>query len=427
VAFDPIVACLQAITDYVRYERFCTDLMRFDGFLGIEPLGGVADKSRDSVLLKNGQNFIFHYSVRQDWKTKLWEDAEGVRRHGHPCTQIVCVNPAEFTTAERDDCIQRFKQEFGWPLELYGVDRIASMLRTNASPLLRAYPEIFVPHLIAENRIAAVDVRISPTREKRRQLAQIVAYNRGPGPVLIEAWYACWKGDDDLSRAHESVECYRGRFPIRLDEKEKLDVLVPLDFEWEQLERLGLVDAEKRRHDASEQNVQGFLATALQHKPPPGKKADDEPSLDQLQSQRLEIEVRKDRPSAWKHDRLIIAFRNEGSFPLTAYTAEIQWKFDAEKAMAALSHVAGPKVVQSLGKINLRRVGENTVSSNGREVQFATVSEMTSALVEVITRAQEIVSVEATVRLSRQFVVTETENVRAVVVDVAQSVLDSWD
>src|SRR5687768_16010760 len=101
--------------------------MRFDGFLGIEPLGGVADASRDSVLLRDGENVIFHYSVRKDWKAKLWEDSEGVRRHKHPCTKIICVNPAEFSTQERDSCIKEFEREFSWPLELYGVERIATM------------------------------------------------------------------------------------------------------------------------------------------------------------------------------------------------------------------------------------------------------------------------------------------------------------
>jgi hypothetical protein len=427
VAFDPIVACLQGITDYARFERFCTDLMRFDGFVGIEPLGGVADKSRDSVLLRDGQNVIFHYSVRKDWKAKLWEDTEGVRRHSHPCTKIVCVNPAEFTTPERDSCVLEFAQEFGWPVELYGVERIASMLRTDAAPLLRKYPEIFVPDLIAENRAATVDVRINPTSEKRRQLAQIVAYNRGPGPVLIEAWYADWNGVDGLGGGHESVQCYQGRLPARLEEKAKLDILVPLDFEWERLERLGVVDAEKRRHDATEQNVKGFVITARQHMPPPRKNPDDDVSLEQVQSQQLEVEVHKDRLPGCKHDRLVIVFRNQGKLPLTAYDARIEWKFDAEKAMAAISNVAGPKVVHSSANVGLRRISQNAVSSNGSEVQFALDDSMAGILVEVITRSEDIISIEAVVRISRQFIVTEKESVRAVVVAVAQSVLDSWD
>jgi hypothetical protein len=243
------------------------------------------------------------------------------------------------------------------------------MLRTNAAPLLRAYREIFVPHLIEENRTPSVDVRINPTSDKRLQLAQIMAYNRGPGPVLIEAWYAQWKVDE-LPSLQESVGCYRGRLPIRLEEKAKLDILVPLDFEWEGLEQLGLVDAEKRRYDATEQNVKQFVATARKHMPPPRKNADDELTLEQVRSQRLEVLVRNQRQPGCKNDRLLLVFRNHGSLPLTAYSAKIEWKFDAERAMAEKSHIAGPKVVQSHANIPLRRVSQTAVSSNGTEVQF---------------------------------------------------------
>jgi len=426
MAFDPIIACLQQITDYPRYERFCTDLMRFDGYLGIEPLGGVADKNRDSILLHNGGEVIFHYSVRKDWKAKLWKDAEGARKHGHACTKVVCVNPAEFTTTERDNCIAEFGNTFGLPLDLYGVERMASMLRTNAAALLRAYPQIFVPHLVEANRTAQVDVRINPTRDKRQQLAQIVAYNRGPGPVLIEAWYACWK-ENDSPRMSESMQCYRGRLPIRLEEKSKLDITVSFDFAWEGLERVGLADAEKRHYDATQENVKTFVRTAQLHMPPPRTKVDDAPTLEQLRAQDVFIVLQRDRSPGSKHDRLVLVFRNNGDLPLKTVGATIGWKFDTDRALAEEAHLTGPKVVESGANVNLRRITQADTSSNGSEVRFVLDDGMANLLVEVITRTSEIVAVEAAVHIAPAFKITETDNMREVVMSVAQSVLDSWD
>ncbi len=400
--------------------------MRYDGFNGIEPLGGVSDKSRDSILLRNGENVIFHYSVRKDWKAKLWKDSEGVRRHGHTCTRIVCVNPAKFSTAERDNCVREFGDRFGWSLELYGVERIASMLRSNAASLLHKYPQIFVPHLISENRTASVEVRINPTRDKRRQLAQIIGYNCGPGPVLIEAWYVEWSANGSL-KLNESVQCYRGRLPLRLEEKARLDITVPLDFEWEGLVKIGLVDAERHRFEATEENIKRFVGTARQYMPPPRESAENELTLELIQSQQLSVDVRKDRQPGSKHDRLLVVFRNQGTLPLKAERATIEWKFDTEKALAENSHIAGPNVVPIGANVELRCISPNKVSSNGSDVHFVLEESMASVLIEIVTRSDEINVVQAAVLIAPGFKLTETENVRAVVVSVAKSVLDTWD
>jgi hypothetical protein len=52
---------------------------------------------------------------------------------------------------------------------------------------------------------------------------------------------------------------------------------------------------------------------------------------------------------------------------------------------------------------------------------------MVSLLTEVVTRSADSIAVEAIVRIARHLVVTETDDVRPVVVAVAQSVFDSWD
>jgi len=87
MAADPIIYCLEQVTDYDQFERFCHDLMALSGYPDIEPLGGSKDKGRDALnVARNGQplSTVFAYSVREDWFKKLREDADKVKKWGQP-------------------------------------------------------------------------------------------------------------------------------------------------------------------------------------------------------------------------------------------------------------------------------------------------------------------------------------------------------
>lgn len=423
MAFDPIIECLKQVTDFDRYEQFCIDLLRFDGYTTIEPLGGRTDKNRDAVLRLSDESVIFHYSVRKDWKTKLWEDADGVLKHQHLCTKVVYVNPAEFSTSARDACIAEFEEAFGLPLELYGIERMASLLRTQAAPLLHIYPQIFSPHLIEGYRRPTIDVRISPTRDRRQQLAQIVAYNRGPGAVLIDGWFACWD-DGGSPCTTQSIVSRRGKLPSRLLDKEKLDITVPLEFDWKSLKRLGVIDAEKGLHDATAGNVESFLEQAKLHAPPPRKNVG--PTLEQVNAQPISILLHVEKSIARKHDRLVLVFRNDGDVPLKTTGALIEWKFDTSRALAANAHMPGPRAVESGASWPLRRISPNDGSSHGNEIRFV-LDEGAEVLIDLVTRESDVTEVAVSVIVQPGFVITETENVLELAKVVAESVLASWD
>ena len=67
---DPIVYCLERLTDYAKFERLATDLMAGTHFAGIEPLGGSGDGGRDALHVHReaGTVRVFAYSVRHDWE-----------------------------------------------------------------------------------------------------------------------------------------------------------------------------------------------------------------------------------------------------------------------------------------------------------------------------------------------------------------------
>lgn len=144
---DPLVYCLERLSDYAQFERLCHDLASADGFRGLEPLGGTKDAGRDAVHVDagTGTKSVFAYSVREDWRKKLEDDAAKVRRHGHPCERLLFFCTASFTAGERDSAIHFVRDTYGWQADLYGLERLATMLRSTHRHVVAQHPQIFSP------------------------------------------------------------------------------------------------------------------------------------------------------------------------------------------------------------------------------------------------------------------------------------------
>lgn len=144
---SPTIYCLQQVTDYLQFERLCHDLMVCEGYAGIEPLGGFRDKGRDAIHVDNADRVtIFAYSVREDWRVKLTEDASKISRHGHACDSLVFITTAQFTAGERDEAVSAVLREFGWKLDLYGLERLRVLLDAQHLHVKENHPSIFPPH-----------------------------------------------------------------------------------------------------------------------------------------------------------------------------------------------------------------------------------------------------------------------------------------
>lgn len=106
------------------------------------------DRGRDAIhISRSNPNdvTIFAYSVREDWRKKLGEDAEKIRRHGHRCSHLVFMSTASFRPSERDEAVTFIQREFGWTLELFGVERLRILLATTHERIIAKHPQIFVP------------------------------------------------------------------------------------------------------------------------------------------------------------------------------------------------------------------------------------------------------------------------------------------
>jgi TIR domain len=147
MAGDTIIYCLEKLTDYAQFERLCQDLMALEGYPNIEPLGGFKDKGRDAVHVDRatGQNTIFCYSVREDWRAKLEEDAAKIRGHKHPCDRLVYLSTSDYSPGERDSAIAFIRDTYHWELESFGLERLRVLLAGTRRHLIARHPQIFTP------------------------------------------------------------------------------------------------------------------------------------------------------------------------------------------------------------------------------------------------------------------------------------------
>src|SRR5688572_28476678 len=144
---NPIIYCLERVTDYHEFERLASDLMAGSGYPEIEPLGGSGDRGRDALFKcrRSNQLTIFTYSVRLDWQRKLQEDCERIRSEQHQPHAVVFVCTSTLTSTQKDSAKRNVLREFGWTLEIYDLERIRVALAGELRHLVAQHPSIFCP------------------------------------------------------------------------------------------------------------------------------------------------------------------------------------------------------------------------------------------------------------------------------------------
>ena len=118
---DPIVYCLERLTDYAQFERLATDLMAGTDFPGIEPLGGSGDGGRDALHVHRKQRTVrvFAYSVRHDWEKKVREDCKRIATAKHRLDEVVFVSTRTMSVQKREDLRTEIRDRHGWETEFY--------------------------------------------------------------------------------------------------------------------------------------------------------------------------------------------------------------------------------------------------------------------------------------------------------------------
>jgi hypothetical protein len=194
----------------------------------------------------------------------------------------------------------------------------------------------------------ALQIHVSPTRNGRRQLAQIRVLNLGLRPILIDAWFVLWN-DKSMST---SILCQNGVLPVRLQDHERAELFVEIGkHPIEQLEGLGVVDAEQTYWYADSKQMRRFIHTAKLHRPPhiesPTEQA-SEPSA-------ISISVAVTASSINASKRLEVRLKNLGPRDLDPQRATVEWNCHPPRELP--NDPGEPRVAECGGSVSLQRDG----------------------------------------------------------------------
>ncbi|MCE4554251.1 hypothetical protein [Pelomonas cellulosilytica] len=199
---DKITYCLERLTDYRDFERLCSALLAGAGYPGIDPLGGTGDGGRDAVMRTptDGLGFVFAYTVREDWRTKLKRDCSRLRAMQHQFDVLVFVCTVSLSAAEKDWAQSMVADEFGWRLDLFDLERLRVRLVGPQRHLVSRHPSIFTPsffpqrggEVVLESRDLLIidhvddDHALATWLARRLTLAGFSTWCRGTAPLVGE-------------------------------------------------------------------------------------------------------------------------------------------------------------------------------------------------------------------------------------------------
>ena len=200
---DPIVYCLERVTDYRDFERLCSALMAGAGYPCLDPLGGTGDEGRDAIIRSDdaGRKIGFAYTVRADWRVKLGQDCKRVREMGHDPAVFVFACTEPLSASEKDDAHALVAKICGSKLDLFDLERLRVQLVSPQRHLIAQHPSIFAPPFfpqrggqsIAESRDTllidhvAADHALATWLARRLSLAGFRSWCNGTAPLAGES------------------------------------------------------------------------------------------------------------------------------------------------------------------------------------------------------------------------------------------------
>lgn len=149
MAADPLIFCLEKLTDYLEFERFCCAFLCGVGYPELEPMGGSNDGGRDAVIryFDDGRIGVFAFSAQAQWKAKLRSVSERVKKLWPQAHTLAFVCTTSMTASDKDWAHNYVAATHGWRLDLYDLERLRMHLGQGHRHLVPAHPSIFTPSL----------------------------------------------------------------------------------------------------------------------------------------------------------------------------------------------------------------------------------------------------------------------------------------
>lgn len=146
MAADPIIICLERLTDYREFERLCCALLSDAGYPRIDPMGGTGDDGRDAISRDDGQGgvIVFAFTVRKDWFSKLQSDSSRVKETQTGVKTLVYVCTSSLSATDKDRAFEYIRTIYGWYLDLIDIESLRMRL-VHRPHLIDHHPSIFDP------------------------------------------------------------------------------------------------------------------------------------------------------------------------------------------------------------------------------------------------------------------------------------------
>jgi len=141
--YNETITKLEQFTDIVEFERLCCDILSGLKYKGIEPQStGRKDGGKDALLINEENKVVFHFSMREDWEKKMFEDLDTVKAMNKAFTNFVFVTNRATGGIKKDNLKQRVKTEYVMNLDIFDQERIRVELDNNRKDLREKYLKI---------------------------------------------------------------------------------------------------------------------------------------------------------------------------------------------------------------------------------------------------------------------------------------------
>jgi len=188
MAFNEIAQRLELFTDIVEFERLASDILSRNGHRGIDPQSiGRRDGGKDAVLRYGINNErVYHYSLRKDWRVKLFEDLETVRTHGRlgPGKDFVFVTSHRVDGLEQDALREEVRTTFGWNLDIWHQERLRVELQSNSQDLAAHYLQVRFEPMTAAAMEHLAELQHGVIKPLYGSFAAVVACLKLGGPLI---------------------------------------------------------------------------------------------------------------------------------------------------------------------------------------------------------------------------------------------------
>lgn len=163
---DTEIALLRIQPDTL--EQLASDVLSVYGY-DVNPSGTQGtDGGRDAYVTIGDRPGIAHYSKQKTWRQKLRKDASKAEDHDREYEIFVFVTNQEVTGQQEMDMREEVREDHGWELDLWHLERLRNKLETDLPEIARRHlgvdPQGQPDNLAAieelkESRIEAIETR----------------------------------------------------------------------------------------------------------------------------------------------------------------------------------------------------------------------------------------------------------------------------